>query len=207
MKNLILIIVISLSLFGCVSTHSGIFKPSDVQLNNPNFRIIKTIDGFASATYIFGIGGYNREGLIKEAKTLMYKKHKFEKSQTITNITLDEKRTWILAPIIYTNTVYISADIVQFGDELQTALSQDESEPIENQSVPKEKNDRLKIGDTIYFKDNAMDNFIESKVIKMGYPVITVSYSDKGKTIKTKKKFSDLYLKEGDNYRQLEAGK
>ena len=116
MKKLLFLILISINIVGCISLHEGVIFPSTVQLNSPNFSHIKTIDGFATATYVLGFGGYNRQGLIKEAKTRMYEKHRLTKNQIITNITVDEKVTGIFYPIVVTQTIIISADVIQFGD-------------------------------------------------------------------------------------------
>ena len=37
--------------------------------------------------------------------------------QTIANVTLDEKHTYILYPILYVKKIIISADIIQFGEQ------------------------------------------------------------------------------------------
>ena len=62
---------------------------------------MKTIEGSSTATYILGMGGVFRGGLVNEAKRNMYQKHNLGRNQIIANVTLDETQTYILGPIIY----------------------------------------------------------------------------------------------------------
>ena len=204
MKYFILASIISLTFLGCVSTHSGLIAPANVQLTNSNFVLVKTIDGFSAATYVFGIGGYDRSGLIKEAKKRMYSEHNFKKSQIITNVTLDEKRTWILAPIVYQKSIFISADVIQFGSDTEINL---DSSITTRKSNDVEDSNKLKLDQVIYFKGNYENQYIEAKVIKIDYPFIDFSYKRNGKTIKDQKVYTDIYVKEGKDYRPLKIGK
>jgi len=117
--NLLCITILTCIIHGCVSIHQGLIQPSQVLLHNSNFKTIKTITGEASATYVFGIGGYNKEGLINEAKKDMYQKYQLSENQAIANITLDSKHTFIFYPLLYTKKIIISADVIQFGTDIK----------------------------------------------------------------------------------------
>lgn len=126
---------------GCVSSHTGKIYPSQVQLNQPNFKFVKSIQGVAQATYVLGIGGNMPMGLINEAKANMYQTYSFAKNQTITNITIDEKRLSFLYPILYVKTIIISADVIQFGEDLvnENINTNKKQENFENKNVLNEK--------------------------------------------------------------------
>ena len=146
MKNFFILVATTFSMVGCISTHNGVFQAPNIQFENPNFTLIKTIDGSASTTYVFGLGAHNKDGLIKEAKEQMYKEHKFLQNQIITNITLDEKESWIFGPLIYKKTIIVSADIIQYGDVKVSELIPDDNHQVSYSEY-------LKIDDTVFFKD------------------------------------------------------
>ncbi len=116
MKNLTRLFILSLPILfsSCVTTFQGNFFQSGFSINDSDFKIIRTEKGTTKATYIFGIGGNLHDGLILEAKQDLYKKCKLEKNQQITNITTDVRNSNIFYPIIITQTVTISADIIEF---------------------------------------------------------------------------------------------
>lgn len=102
----------------CISTHSGTFQSPSFSVKN-NFKLVSSIEGNSSATYIFGIGGNLREGLVSEAKKNMYSKYSIQSNQNITNITTDIKIKYFILPIIYmSQNVIISADVIQFYDNI-----------------------------------------------------------------------------------------
>lgn len=149
---------------GCVSSHSGIILPSQVQLNGPNFKMIKSIQGSAKAIYFLGIGGNKKMGLVNEAKANMYQTHNFAKNQTITNITLDNKHSFFLYPILYMKTIIISADIIQFGEDLgnENSSTIKNQENNENKIVLNEKNTENVLSDD----ENAIKRLNEAKNLK-----------------------------------------
>ena len=111
---------IFIALFCCVALasctfHSGIITPANVIVQEDNFKRIGTIYGSATATYILGIGGNKKLGLVNEAKNDLYTKHKLGANQTITNITYDISRQMILGAFYYKQTCHISADVYEFS--------------------------------------------------------------------------------------------
>jgi hypothetical protein len=100
----------------CITTHSGSFQSPSFSIKN-NFKIVSTIEGNSNATYIFGIGGNLREGLVSEAKKNMYSKYSIQSNQNLTNITTDIKVTYFIVPLLYiSQNVIVSADVIQFYD-------------------------------------------------------------------------------------------
>jgi hypothetical protein len=98
---------------GCSATggYIGNGTQTQVQLNKANFDVIKSVNGSATASYLFGIG-FASEDLFARAKTDMLKKANLHGSQALVNVTVDTVYSWFV--IIRTKTVYMSADIVEF---------------------------------------------------------------------------------------------
>jgi hypothetical protein len=116
MNHFFKILTFSSALFfsSCISTHTGSIQPSSFSTNN-NFKIITTIEGKSQAVYILGIGGNYADGLVNEAKKNMYINYTLKSNQNLTNITTDIKKTYFILPLLYmSQTVIVSADVIQF---------------------------------------------------------------------------------------------
>lgn len=101
----------------CISIQKGSITQNSFSVKN-NFEIVKTIEGNSKATYILGIGGNLPNGLINEAKKNMYSNNKLQPNQNLTNITTDVKTTFFIFPLLYSRqSVFISADVIQFNDD------------------------------------------------------------------------------------------
>ena len=116
MKRLLVFVFIGILFQGCISLHNGVIAPNSVDVSTDNFQIIKTIDGKATAGYFLGLGGGGRKGLVKEAKRDMYKNHPPSPNEMITNITVDDKKLFFLGGLYIEHTVFVSADVVRFGE-------------------------------------------------------------------------------------------
>ena len=102
----------------CISTHTGNIQSPSFSVKN-NFKIISTIEGKSTATYILGIGGNLRNGLVNEAKRNMYSNYTLKENQNLTNITTDIKVTFFIFPILFMRkNVIVSADVIQFYDHI-----------------------------------------------------------------------------------------
>lgn len=99
-------------LSSCASVYYGDIK-TDAQLQTNNFKIVKTVQGSAQATYIFGFGGNKfKDGLYAQAKKSMLENNPLSPNQTLTNVTVDVKKKY---GIIRSFTrVTITADVVEF---------------------------------------------------------------------------------------------
>lgn len=137
----------------CISTHSGSFQSPSFSIKN-NFKIVTTIEGNSNATYIFGIGGNLREGLVSEAKKNMYSKYSIQSNQNLTNITTDIKVTYFILPLLYiSQNVMVSADVIQFYDN-SNELN------LEDKNVVKLSNVEIS---TPILNSNIVDTIIRSK--------------------------------------------
>ena len=157
-------------LSSCISLHKGEMIQTNFSSNKENFKIVKTIYGEANATYILGIGGNMKSGLIKEAKKNMYLSYDLKKNQNITNITTDVKKTYFIIPVIFMmETAFVSADIIEYYDNEMNKINDltDIKPDIENRldtvfneekelfndnlkSTPYKNISEVKIGDKIF---------------------------------------------------------
>jgi hypothetical protein len=89
---------------------------------NPNYSsadyvLTSSAYGTARAQRILGIGGFNRDALVLEAKQAMYQAFPLKKGQSYANLAVDFKRTFIL---VYDETmVTVSADVVGYQPDVK----------------------------------------------------------------------------------------
>ena len=140
MKKAFLLLVTS-TLTGCVSLMDGSFQSPSFATKD-DFRIVATIEGEAQATYILGIGGNLRDGLVNEAKRKMYSGYSLRPNQNLTNITIDTKVTSFFIPIIYQNKrVIVSADVIEFYDDYAKSSIHTDVVSIDNQGETRKKDE------------------------------------------------------------------
>ena len=115
-KNEIKLVIIGLVtlLFTSCATHQGLMQNS-ASLSSANFSYVKQqIQGKASATYIFGIGGLGKKTLVDNAKQRMIKSNLnlLSSNQALANITVNFKTSYYL---LFMNVgCTVTADVVQF---------------------------------------------------------------------------------------------
>lgn len=100
---------------------------TEILLSSNNYRIVKTVEGQAEATYICGIGGLSPLALKNNAYADMVKKAKLTGSQAIINVNTSEKRQAVL--IYLHRTVMTSGTVIEFIDPAPTAAPQISKEP------------------------------------------------------------------------------
>ena len=95
---------------------------TQVILSEANYKIINTVKGQATATFILGIGPFNNR-LYSRAKIDMLENANLagggNKSRALINITTDEQIKYFILvyfPLWFTKTVYMSADIIEFKE-------------------------------------------------------------------------------------------
>lgn len=116
MKKIITLSIYALFLFSSCAVHSGLTtNTTEVILSKKNFTVIQSVQGVSKATYIFGLGGLSKKGLIAEARAKMLRKAKIEgTSKAIINETIEVKHSFF--PIVRTYQVIVSGHIVEFTD-------------------------------------------------------------------------------------------
>jgi hypothetical protein len=105
---------IGMIMTGCSASNGfiGHSITTEVQLNQANFDVVRSVNGEASANYFLGFGP-SQQNMIGQAKREMINKAKLKGSQALVNVTTDVKYSWF--PIIWRQQkAYVSAEIVQF---------------------------------------------------------------------------------------------
>ena len=118
MKKLIFVSFILLFFASCATfnpnVHSQNVNQTQVVLTSNNFKVIKRVQGSATATFILGIGGLNKKGLVASARKDMYEMAKLEGAQTI----ISEHTEWkvsSLIPFVWGSaTVTTSGYVIEF---------------------------------------------------------------------------------------------
>jgi hypothetical protein len=100
-KTLLFSISIMMLLFtSCASFNPNVTSvnqnETQVILQSNNFKILKKVEGSAAATYIFGIGGLGKKGLVSAAKKDMYDNAGLTGSQII----ISEHTEWKTSNLI-----------------------------------------------------------------------------------------------------------
>ena len=119
-KTLLTLVIISTIFLTSCASHHGIPKgfnqnSTEVVLSKRNFNVVKFVKGDAKATYVFGIGGLSRQGLIAEAKSKMLQGAGLEgSSRTIINETVEVKKTGII--IVSKYEVIVSGLVIEFTE-------------------------------------------------------------------------------------------
>ena len=116
--TLFLIAIIFLS--GC-GVNSGIINQysvncanTNVVLEKKNFKVIGTVSGQATDTYLFLIGGY-KQTLVAKAKQNMIESAKLEgTSRAIINVTLEEHNKFIFA--YFKRTITVHGTVIEFTE-------------------------------------------------------------------------------------------
>ncbi|NRD19834.1 hypothetical protein HNV08_07210 [Winogradskyella eckloniae] len=119
MKRLsMLLIVVSMCFTSCAA-HYGLPQnynqnTTEVVLTENNFKVVNIAKGEASATYIFGIGGLAKNGLVAEAKAKMLKSAGMEgASRTVINELVEVKTSGFLF-FFNKYKVIVSGQIIEF---------------------------------------------------------------------------------------------
>lgn len=89
---------------------------TNVVLNKNNYKVVKTITGEETATYIFGIGGLSMKALKDNATANMIKNAKLEgKAQAIVNTQVSVK-TAIVTPLYVKRIATAEAQVIEFTE-------------------------------------------------------------------------------------------
>ena len=108
--NIFLFTAIVLFLSGC-AFHSGIMTGS-ASIGSNNFKFVKTAQGHSHALYVLGFGGLMKHAMVAEAKQDLLDKNPLKDGQTLANVAVDVKSTFLV--VIFRYNVTVTADIVEF---------------------------------------------------------------------------------------------
>ena len=147
-------------------------------ISDANFTVAGFASGTARCTYVFGIGGLKKDGLVLEAKRNMYNTYPLAPGQAFANVTVDFKRGYY---ILFARTVCtITADIIDFNempssndfDSVNSEITANVINQLKNYSVGEhvyysESNSSAPIGATItsFLNGKAQIRFAKQKGI------------------------------------------
>lgn len=87
---------------------------TNVVLQKNNYKVVKTITGEATATYIFGIGGLSKKSLKEDATAVMIKNAKLDgKAQAIVNTQVTLRNAFI-TPFYIKSIATAQAQVIEF---------------------------------------------------------------------------------------------
>jgi len=112
MKKTIYLFFVTSLLSSCMVWHSGSMVESSTPTLN-NFTYVKNAVGTSSALYVIGIGGFNRTGLVREAKNDLIKNYPVNDGEALINFTVDVS-TKIFTPWFIIKKVIVTADIIKY---------------------------------------------------------------------------------------------
>ena len=115
--------VASLLLTGCgmpmFNALNATGTQTHVNLSDGNFRIVKSIEGSSSATYVLGIGGLSQQSQQQNAVGNMLKNANLKPNQTITNVYVKTHVSTFLGLIVRV-TYSATGQVVEFVGDSQT---------------------------------------------------------------------------------------
>ncbi len=119
MKRVTMLLIVVLMCFTSCAAHYGLPQnynqnTTEVVLTKNNFKVVNIVKAEASATYIFGIGGLSKNGLIAEAKAKMLESAGLEgASRTMINEIVEVKTSGFLF-FFNKYKVIVSGQIIEF---------------------------------------------------------------------------------------------
>lgn len=154
MRNLNIKKTIAITLlvvFQSCAFHSG-YMSNSASLSTNNFNYVKyNAYGTATANYVFGLGGNGKMALVNEAKKNLLENNPLSPNQTLVNITVNWKQSFIF--FIFTTRCIVAADIVEFNSSKETVDSETKID----------KN--VEVSDVIFMKDGRiLKGYIINKV-------------------------------------------
>ena len=193
MKRLILILVVIILTTRCTVQQYGTFTGNAV-LSNNNYLIKGNVKGTSSSNQFLGIGGYNKKGLVEQAKSNIFAKYEINSNQALANVTVDIQKTNFFF-IVYSTKVTITADLVEYNftnpiTKYPINSIEIQSNYISNQIYEKYS---FNIGDNVSFEDDNSSKIISGKIIELkGNKALVEFINNKGIKKTHEIRFSEL---------------
>ena len=165
---------------------------TEVQLNQANYRIIGTAEGFSRQLYVFGIGGLSQRSLRQNAIMDMYENANLKGSQAIVNITT--ALTWQgFIPFFEVKRASARGTIIEF--------LQDNGEPIRSVESPNNTTPQRTIQPEAKNEDKNTQNVVD--VPEMSNSKLEKSEQKKLSDMQAKKDMAYIaYLWKAGTFRQ-----
>lgn len=119
-KVTIVALMSSMLLTTSCAVHSGLTSnlnnhSTEVVLSKKNFKVIKTVTGESSVTYVLGIGGLSKRALIAQARAKMLEEAGLEGgAKAIINETVEVKGSNF--PFVGKKLVVVTAQVIEFTE-------------------------------------------------------------------------------------------
>lgn len=111
MKKITLLGFCILLFSSCMTLHKGYLSPLSSDLDESEFRYVRTVHGTSESMYFLGLGGGNKAGLVRQAKEDLRSKNQLQDGQALINYTVDNQFQTLFG-IISVNRVIMSADLI-----------------------------------------------------------------------------------------------
>ncbi len=143
--------------FGSCAIHVGTIN-GDASISTNNFKMIGMVEGTATTTKIFGLGGLAKDALVYEAKKDLLQNNPLKDGQALANVTLDFKNSFIL--FVNKQKVTVAADIVEFIE--QTPQKTNTKIPDNNKQVEKKQVEKKSV-ENKPIDNNVVENKSDAK--------------------------------------------
>jgi len=179
MKNLALIISLC-TMTSCVY-HSGLITSTPVSNVDKNCEYVDIAVGYSNVSYFFGIGGFNKDAFLNEAKRNLYFSYPIKNGQSFDNMTLDLKTTcfWPYRKV----EAIIIADVIERDTSFKTSYGKNYMDLL-TKNNSKTKN-FLNVSERIVYLDED-NNLFKGKIIKLNNNNATIFFIDNNGTLQIK---------------------
>lgn len=192
--------LIGILLTAC-TIHTGTISGGSGVITDDRFAVTRLVMGTAKTTQFLGIGGFEKDAMVFEAKKNMIQHAEMQPGEVIGQTTVDFKRTFFFP--IQSNKVTISAEIIDFSKpsnpsevpdlypEAVETISQERVEESESvRTVIKSRYGNVKstyaIGEEVYYFAGDRNQWVEAKVIEIVADKYKVEFESKKGKLKQK---------------------
>jgi|GEM_PF-1833260 len=162
----IYLILLFISLSSCTAFYHGTLSESSS--TEEDYSIVNFARGYAKISRFWGIGGFNRDALIADAKKNLLKTHPLKKGQRFANFILDIKNAFYF-PGIHTTTVVVTAEII----------TKSTSNFLEEQKDENKINDNhFSLGQNVYYYYPKEYRYIRVKILDIYKKMLFIGFED-----------------------------
>lgn len=192
MKHFILFLLSFFILSSC-AIHSGMMTGS-AAISDSNYRSLGELESTIKTTHVLGIGGLSKKDVIKEAKRKMYYLTPILKGQTIGNVSVDVKKTFVF-PVVVTRYT-LTAELIDFN--LNRDIDRDTA-IVRGFGLDLVENHGMQIGDSVNFVMNGRVS--KGKIYGFSKNHVKLKYANwSGKLYSKKTPFAYTVIKQSSSH-------
>lgn len=121
--NFLLLAIVAVLFTSCATFNPNVSgqqsSVTKVNLSSANFRKVGFVQGSSSATYILGIGGLTKKGLVASSKAKMYENTELKGAQCVINEHTEWKASNINPYMWGTVSVTTSGTVIEFNNNAE----------------------------------------------------------------------------------------